>query len=226
MCHPFAAFSLHFVCPFSLIVETLEELGVAVDVGMPTATPPTTPTTLVSTIPTVPFFAVPSVLVSAFPIAPIHIGPSEFLFLYLLLHCLFASLSFLDHGFSNHALHFLLGPLPTVPSQFEMSNNSAAVPNPVSEVIAFFTRFDQPEVNDLNPTNFWGSRPSYVDFHGFRVPEDCASHLLVVYSSCGDFMQGFCLSRSAREYFLKMLESVMNNIEHNFVDTISIERIL
>ena len=193
---------------------------------MPTATPPTTPTTLVSTIPTVPFFAVPSVLVSAFPIAPIHIGPSEFLFLYLLLHYLFASFSFLDQDFSNHALHFLLGPLPTVPSQFEMSNSFAAVPNPVSEVIAFFTRFDQPEVNDLNPTNFWGSGLSYVDFHGFRVPEDCASHLLVVYSSRGDFMQGFCLSRSAREYFLKMLESVMNNIEHNFVDTISIERIL
>jgi len=39
-------------------------------------------------------------------------------------------------------------------------------------------------------------------------------------------MQGFYLGRSAREHFLKLLGSVMNNIEHNFVDTISAERIL
>ena len=39
-------------------------------------------------------------------------------------------------------------------------------------------------------------------------------------------MQGFCLGRSAREHFLKLLGSVMNDIEHNFVDTISSERIL
>ena len=47
-----------------------------------------------------------------------------------------------------------------------------------------------------------------------------------VYSSRGDFMQGFCLGRSAREHFLKLLGSVMNDIEHNFVDTVSTERIL
>ena len=39
-------------------------------------------------------------------------------------------------------------------------------------------------------------------------------------------MQGFRLGRSAREHFLKMLGSVMNDIEHNFVNTVSIERIL
>ena len=39
-------------------------------------------------------------------------------------------------------------------------------------------------------------------------------------------MQGFCLGRSAREHFLKLLGSVMNDIEHNFVNTVSSERIL
>ena len=39
-------------------------------------------------------------------------------------------------------------------------------------------------------------------------------------------MQGFRLGRSSREYFLKLLGSVMNDIELNFVDTVSFERIL
>ena len=39
-------------------------------------------------------------------------------------------------------------------------------------------------------------------------------------------MQGFRLGRFAREHFLRMLESVMNDIEHNFVNTVSTERIL
>ena len=39
-------------------------------------------------------------------------------------------------------------------------------------------------------------------------------------------MQGFRLGHSAREYFLKLMESVMNDIEHNFVDTIFTKRIL
>ena len=37
-------------------------------------------------------------------------------------------------------------------------------------------------------------------------------------------MQGFRLGRSAKEHFLKLLRSVMNDIEHNFVDTIFAER--
>ena len=121
---------------------------------------------------------------------------------------------------------FLIGPFPTTPSQFEVGSSFATIPNPVSEGAAFFARFNQPEVNDLDPADFWGSKPPYVDFYGFKVPEDCASHLEAVYSSHGDFMQGFRLGRSAREHFLKLLGSVMNDIKHNFVDIISAERIL
>ena len=65
-----------------------------------------------------------------------------------------------------------------------------------------------------------------MDFYGFRVPEDCVSHLVMIYSSHGNFMQDFRLGRSAREHFLKMLGCVLNDIEHNFIDTISTERIL
>ena len=64
------------------------------------------------------------------------------------------SLSFLDHGFSYHALHFLLGPLPNVPFQFEMGSSSATVPDLVSEAAAFFTCFDHSKVNDLNHVDF------------------------------------------------------------------------
>ena len=39
-------------------------------------------------------------------------------------------------------------------------------------------------------------------------------------------MQGFLFGRSTREHFLKLLGSMVNNIEHNFVNTISAERIL
>ena len=39
-------------------------------------------------------------------------------------------------------------------------------------------------------------------------------------------MQGFHLGRSAKEHFLKLLGSVMNDIKQNFIDTISTERIL
>ena len=121
---------------------------------------------------------------------------------------------------------FLIGPFPTAPFQFEVGSRSATVSNLVSEAATFFACFDQPKVNELDPANFWSSRPPYVDFHGFRVPEDCASHLEAVYNSRGDFMQGFHLGCAAREHFLKLLGSVMNNIEHNFVDTVSTERIL
>ena len=128
---------------------------------------------------------------------------------------------------SHNMLHvFLTGPLPTAPSQFEVGSSSATVPDPMGEATTFFARFDQPRVNDLDLADFWGFGPPYVDFHGFRVPEDCASHLEVVYSSQGDFMQGFRLGRSAKEQFLKLLGRVMNDIEHNFIDIVSTERIL
>ena len=110
---------------------------------------------------------------------------------------------------------FLIGPLPTAPSQFEVGSSSITIPDPAYEAVTFFTRFDQPEVNDLGPADFWGSGPSYADFHGFRVLEDCVSYL-----------QGFRLGRSAKEHFLRMLGSMMNDIEHNFVDTVSTETIL
>ena len=38
-------------------------------------------------------------------------------------------------------------------------------------------------------------------------------------------MQGFLLSRFTREHFLKLLGSMMNDIELNFIDTMSAERI-
>ena len=39
-------------------------------------------------------------------------------------------------------------------------------------------------------------------------------------------MQGFLFGCSAREHFLKLLGCVMDDIKHNFVDTVSTERIL
>ena len=121
---------------------------------------------------------------------------------------------------------FLIGPLPTMPFQFEVGNSSVTIPDPTYEAAAYFARFDQPEVNDLGPADFWGSRPPYANFHGFRVPKDCVSHLVMIHSNRGDFMQGFRLACFAREHFLRMLGSMMNDVEHNFVDTVSTERIL
>ena len=65
-----------------------------------------------------------------------------------------------------------------------------------------------------------------MDFHRYRVPEECVMHLEQIYSSHGDFMQGFPLGRSVRGYFLKLPGCVMNDIEHNFIDTISTKKIL
>ena len=107
-----------------------------------------------------------------------------------------------------------------------MGSSFAAIPNPANDAATFFARFDQLEVNDLGPADFWASGPLYVDFYGFRVLEDCVSHLVMIYSSRDDFMQEFRLGRSAREHFLKMLGCVLNNIEHSFIDIVSTERIL
>ena len=112
------------------------------------------------------------------------------------------------------------------PSQFEVGSNSTIVPNPMSEAAAFFIRFDQPEVNDLELVDFWGAGAPYVDFHDFRVLGECIPLLEAVYNSRGDFMQGFLLGYSTREHFLKLLGSVMNDIKHNFIDTVFAERIL
>nr|XP_023873147.1 uncharacterized protein LOC111985721 [Quercus suber] len=154
------------------------------------------PTTPIPATPIVPVSTTPTTPVSATPTAPTSMGPCPIL------------------------------TSVTAPSQFEVGSSSATVPDPTREVAAFFTRFDQPEVNNLDPADFWGARSPYVDFHGFRVPGECAPHLEAVYRSHGDFMRGFFLGRSTREHFLKLLGSVMNDIEHNSIDTISAERIL
>ena len=107
-----------------------------------------------------------------------------------------------------------------------MGNSSAIIPDLANDAVTFFARFDQPEINDLGPADFWASGPPYMDFYGFRVPEDCVSHLVMIYSSRGNFMQEFRLGHSAREYFLKMLGCVLNDIEHSFIDSVSTERIL
>ena len=73
------------------------------------------------------------------------------------------SSSFIAHGFSYHTSCFLLGPFLTAPFQFEVGSSSATVPDLMSEATTFFTRFDQPKINDLDPAVFWGSRPPYVD---------------------------------------------------------------
>ena len=50
--------------------------------------------------------------------------------------------------------------------------------------------------------------------------------MVTIFSNRGNFMQEFRLGRSAREHFLKMLGCVLNDIEHNFVDSVSAKRIL
>ena len=96
----------------------------------------------------------------------------------------------------------------------------------MEEVTSFFARFEQGESNDLDPMDFWSIGPSYVNFHGYRVPKDCLDHLQAIYQDHGDFMQKFPLGRSAREHFLKLLGCVLNDIQHNFIDTVSVEKIL
>ena len=97
---------------------------------------------------------------------------------------------------SCHISCFSPGPIPVEmapPSRFEVGNSFATVLDPTSEATTIFIRFDQPEVNDLDLTDFWGVKAPYVDFHDFRVPGECISHLEAVYNSRGDFMQGFLL---------------------------------
>lgn len=76
------------------------------------------------------------------------------------------------------------------------------------------------ERNDLDLVDFWGTGPPYMNFHGYWYPRIVRA-LGGNYHSYGDFMQRFPLNRFAREHFLKLLGCVMNNNEHNFVDTIS-----
>ena len=131
-----------------------------------------------------------------------------------------------DFFFFFFLIYIYIGPLPTAPSHFEVGSSSATVPDPATDAVTFFAHLDQLEINDLCPADFWAFGPPYVDFHGFRVLEDCVSHLVMIYSSRGNFMQKFRLGHSAREHFLKILGCVLNDIEHNFNDSVSAERIL
>ena len=64
-----------------------------------------------------------------------------------------------------------------------------------------------------------------MDFLGYSMPQDYVD-LLAVFKEHGDFTQGVLLGHSAGEHFLKPPGYVLNNIQHNFVDTVSVERIL
>ena len=65
-----------------------------------------------------------------------------------------------------------------------------------------------------------------MDFYGYRVPKERVMHLEQIYSSRGDFMQGFPFGHSAREHFLKLPGCVMNDIKHNFINIVFAEKIL
>ena len=68
---------------------------------------------------------------------------------------------------------FFLGSLPTERTHgviFETRSSSAIVADPMEEETYFFSHFEQVEKNDLDLVDFWGTRPPYVDFHGYRVP--------------------------------------------------------
>ena len=130
---------------------------------------------LASTIPVVPIPAVssahvsaaPTVLVSVVPTAPIPAGPGKFPFPFTFSFIFPCEFVLSRSWFLILPCAFLIGPLPTTPSQFEVGNSSATILDPVNEATAFFARFDQPEVNDLGPADFWVSGPLYMDFHGF-----------------------------------------------------------
>ena len=47
----------------------------------------------------------------------------------------------------------------------------------------------------------------------------------MLYSRHGNFMWEFRLGRSSREHFLRMLGCVLNDIEHNFIDSVSAGKI-
>lgn len=142
------------------------------------------------TMPTIPAFAVPA--------APTPMGPGNFLTF------VFSSIKIFIISFIYFLRLFFMGLCCTLcslsvsfpievdlTSWFEVSSSFIAIPNPASEAAAFFTQFDQAETNDLDLSDFCGVGSPYIDFHGFRVPEECITCLEVIYSSRGDFMQEF-----------------------------------
>ena len=120
----------------------------------PVAPAPAAPSVPVSAVPTAPVPSVPVIPLPATPVAPI---PGNFffaLFPFLFTSSLFSSFFFI---FPCVPLPFIAGPLPTIPSQFEVGSSShVAIPD---DAASFFVRFDQLEVNDLDPPEFWASGP-------------------------------------------------------------------
>ena len=123
----------------SPFAETFEGLVIATNVGMPAPAIPVAP---IPVVPSVPVSAVPTVLVYAVPTVPIPTGLGKFPFPFTF-SFIFLCKSVLSRSwFLILPCVFLIGPLPTAPSQFEVGSSSATILDPANEVVAFFPRFD------------------------------------------------------------------------------------
>lgn len=105
--------------------------------------------------------ASPTAPIPAVPTAPIPTGPSNFLTFIpsSIKICVIAPISFTRFLFRGLycTLYSLSGssPAKVAPtSRFEIDSSSTTVPNPVSEVDAFFVHFEQAETNNLDAADF------------------------------------------------------------------------
>ena len=160
--------------PITPFVETFERLGIAADIGMPTLAILVAP---IPALPSAPVSVVPIVLLSTIPTAPIPASRSKFPFPFT-----FSFIFLCESVLSRSQLlilpcAFLIGPLSTALSQFEVGSSSVTIPNLANEAAAFFARFDQPEVNDLGPVDYWASGPSYVDFCKVEFNQPCVGFI-------------------------------------------------
>ena len=131
---------LPFICmSISPFAETFEGLGIATDVGMPTPAIPVAP---IPVIPSAPVSVVPTVLVSAVPATPIPTGPGKFPFPFTFSFIFICESVLSRSWFLILPCAFLIGPLPTALSQFEVGSSSATISDPANEAAAFFARFD------------------------------------------------------------------------------------
>lgn len=69
-------------------------------------------------------------------------------------------------------------------------------------------------------------RASSVKLLKYYMPDDSIDHLRAILKKQGDFTKHFPLGLVAGECFLKLLGSMLNDIQHNFLDTSSTKRIL
>lgn len=104
-------------------------------------------------MPTTPVFVV--------PVAFTPVGPSNFLTFVL------SSIKAFTIAFTSLLCLFLMNLCCTLcsfsglslvevalTSWFEVGSSFATIPNPMSEVVAFFTQFNQAKTNDLDPVDF------------------------------------------------------------------------